>query len=61
MGPLKAEVASSVVRTHPVMGTMASVHVHDRAELAVIDEAIAAMWAELDRLEEVFSDVSSDQ
>jgi thiamine biosynthesis lipoprotein len=32
-----------------------SVHVHDVAELAVVDSAIDAMWAELDRLEAVFS------
>ena len=48
-------VASGVIRTHPVMGTMASAHVHDRVELAVVDEAVTAMWAELDRLEEMFS------
>jgi thiamine biosynthesis lipoprotein len=52
---MKDEIASAVIRTHAVMGTVASVHVHDRAERAVIDEAIAAMWAELDRLEDVFS------
>jgi thiamine biosynthesis lipoprotein len=45
----------TVVRTHAVMGTMASVHVHDRADGEVIDGAVAAMWQELDRLEEMFS------
>jgi FAD:protein FMN transferase len=40
------------------MGTMASVHVHDRAERAMIEEAIGATWAELDRLEEIFSTFS---
>lgn len=48
-------VASGVIRTHPVMGTMASAHVHDHVALAVIDEAVGSMWAELDRLEAMFS------
>jgi FAD:protein FMN transferase len=41
----------SFIRTHAVMGTVASVHVHDRAEPAVIDAAVEALWLELDRLE----------
>jgi FAD:protein FMN transferase len=48
-------LTSHVVRTHPVMGTMASVHVHDLADPAVIDAAVDALWVELDRLEEIFS------
>ena len=48
-------VAAGVIRTHAVMGTMASAHVHDHVELAVIDAAVGAVWAELDRLEEMFS------
>jgi thiamine biosynthesis lipoprotein len=48
-------VAARVIRTHPVMGTMASVHVHDRVEPAVAEAAIVAMWTELDRLEAMFS------
>ena len=52
---MRTEVASGLVRTHAVMGTMASVHVHDRADHARIDAAVAAMWAELDRLEGIFS------
>ena len=47
--------AAPVIRTHPVMGTMASVHVHDSVELGAADEAIEEMWAELDRLEAMFS------
>jgi thiamine biosynthesis lipoprotein len=46
---------SAVVRTRAVMGTVASVHVHDRADHTVIDDAVAALWQELDRLEEMFS------
>lgn len=49
-----------VIRTHQVMGTMASVHVHDRVELDVIDAAVAAMWGDLDRLEAVFSTFRAD-
>ncbi|MEY2444926.1 MAG: FAD:protein transferase [Ilumatobacteraceae bacterium] len=48
-------LAPGLIRTHPVMGTMASVHVHDDVDPDVADAAIAAMWAELDRLEEMFS------
>src|SRR6476619_6504059 len=48
-------LASKVVRTHPMMGTMASVHVHDQTDVAIIDSAVEAMWLELDRLEQVFS------
>jgi FAD:protein FMN transferase len=48
-------LASRVIRTHAVMGTMASVHVHDQADAEVIDSAVEAMWQELDRLEEIFS------
>ena len=47
--------APAVVRTHPVMGTMASVHVHDEVDPAVIDAAIGLVWMELDRLESIFS------
>jgi thiamine biosynthesis lipoprotein len=45
----------TVVRNHAVMGTMASVHVHDTVGIDRIDDAIAAMWSELDRLEAMFS------
>jgi FAD:protein FMN transferase len=45
----------TVVRSHAVMGTMASVHVHDRTEPARVVAAIDEMWAELDRLEAMFS------
>ena len=47
--------APTVIRTHPVMGTMASVHVHDRVDASEIDRAVGAMWLELDRLEDLFS------
>ena len=52
---MSALLASKIVRTHPVMGTMASVHVHDRADDATIEAAVEAMWSELDRLEQMFS------
>ena len=52
---MSALLAPKVVRTHPVMGTMASVHVHDQAAPAEIDAAVDAMWSELDRLEQIFS------
>jgi thiamine biosynthesis lipoprotein len=48
-------VARNVVRTHAVMGTVASVHVHDMVDLDVVEAAITAMWDDLDRLEAMFS------
>jgi thiamine biosynthesis lipoprotein len=42
------------------MGTMASIHVHDDAPAAVIDEAIGASLAELERLEAMFSTFRAD-
>ena len=52
---MTATLESTVVRTHAVMGTIASVHVHDRADGALVDQAVASMWHELDRLEDMFS------
>jgi len=43
------------IRTHAVMGTVASVHVHDTSEPAAIEAAVQALWLELDRLEDLFS------
>lgn len=48
-------LAPTVVRTHPVMGTMASVHVHDRVDASEIDRAVNTVWDELDRLEALLS------
>jgi thiamine biosynthesis lipoprotein len=45
----------SFIRTHAVMGTVASVHVHDDAEPAVVEAAVEELWVGLDRLEAVFS------
>jgi thiamine biosynthesis lipoprotein len=42
------------------MGTVASVHVHDPTPADVIDEAVTMMWAELDRLESIFSTFRPD-
>lgn len=47
--------AAPVRRNAPVMGTMASVHVHDAVDISVIDAAVDAFLAELERLEEMFS------
>ena len=52
---MSALANSVTIRTHAVMGTMASVHVHDQAGPAVIDAAVDALWLELDRLEALFS------
>jgi thiamine biosynthesis lipoprotein len=48
-------ITPTVVRNHAVMGTMASVHVHDRVDADLIVQAIGRVWAELDRVEEMFS------
>jgi len=52
---MRSLLASRVVRTHAVMGTMASVHVHDPIDPEAIDAAVDSMWSELDRLEQIFS------
>jgi thiamine biosynthesis lipoprotein len=52
---MSSVLAPAVVRTHPVMGTMASVHVHDEMDPMVVDAAIDLVWTELDRLEAMFS------
>ena len=52
---MNALLTSPTVRTHAVMGTVASVHMHDAADPTVINAAVDAMWRELDRLEDVFS------
>lgn len=52
---MNAMLTPPAIRTHAVMGTMASVHVHDQADPAAIDAAVDALWLELDRLETVFS------
>jgi thiamine biosynthesis lipoprotein len=40
---------------HPVMGTVASVRVHDTVPRVVVDRAVRAAFDELDRIESVFS------
>jgi thiamine biosynthesis lipoprotein len=57
---MSSEIVPVVVRTHPVMGTMASVHVHDDVDPTLIEAAIDLVWTELDRLESVFSTFRSD-
>jgi thiamine biosynthesis lipoprotein len=57
---MSSEIVPAVVRTHPVMGTMASVHVHDDVDPTLIETAIDLVWTELDRLESVFSTFRSD-
>jgi thiamine biosynthesis lipoprotein len=39
---------------------MASVHVHDESDRALIDAAVEVVWTELDRLESIFSTFRSD-
>jgi thiamine biosynthesis lipoprotein len=46
---------SGVRRHAEVMGTVASIHVHDDIDPSVADDAIDAVLAELERLEEMFS------
>lgn len=49
-----------VKRIHRCMGTVASLHVHDAADPSVVHEAIDATFAELDRIEAVFSTFRAD-
>lgn len=44
-----------VRRARPVMGTVASIHVHDPADVELVNLAIDELFAELRRLEEMFS------
>lgn len=53
-------LARPVVRTHVVMGSVASVHVHDDIEPTVVDEVVSGVFAELDRLESMFSTFRPD-
>lgn len=49
-----------LVRVRPVMGTMASLHVHDDRPDDEIDVAVEAVWQELERLEALFSTFRRD-
>ena len=49
-----------IVRTHVVMGSVASVHVHDDVDPATIETVVAAVFDELDRLESIFSTFRAD-
>ena len=52
-------MSAAVVRpwkaTHRCMGTVASLHVHDAVDTTTLETAAAAVFAELDRLEAIFS------
>jgi FAD:protein FMN transferase len=54
----------TLVRTHSVMGTIASLHIHGRLAPErndqPVDQAVDQVWAELDRLEAMFSTFRSD-
>ena len=49
-----------VRRARSVMGTTASIHVHDAADITLVDRAIDEVLAELDRLEAMFSTYRHD-
>ena len=51
---------TGVRRVAPTMGTMASIVVHDDAPADVVDTAIGAVLAELERLEAIFSTYRAD-
>jgi len=55
MPPRSTGVRPGVRRVAPTMGTMASIVVHDDAPADVVDTAIDAVLAELERLEAIFS------
>jgi FAD:protein FMN transferase len=46
---------ATTIHARAVMGTMASLHVHDRAEADVIEAAVDAVWTELEHWEAIFS------
>ena len=55
MTSLPTSGRTGVRRVAPTMGTMASIVVHDDAPTDVVDTAIGAVLAELERLEAIFS------
>jgi len=60
MPPISPGERTGVRRVAPTMGTMASIVVHDDAPVDVIDVAIEAVLAELERLEAMFSTYRAD-
>jgi thiamine biosynthesis lipoprotein len=59
--PQRADSSGTPVRrVRHVMGTTASIHVHDAAPLELVNAAIDEVLAELDRLEAMFSTYRSD-
>jgi FAD:protein FMN transferase len=60
MAPDATVSGPPVRRTVPVMGTVASIHVHDEAPPGLIHAAIDAALAELERLEAMFSTFRDD-
>lgn len=60
MTPRSTGRRSGVRRVAPTMGTMASIVVHDDSPLEVVDTAIDAVLAELERLEAIFSTYRAD-
>ena len=54
-GPESGLDSGPVRRNAPVMGTVASIHVHDQLDAELIDAAIDDALAELERLEQIFS------
>lgn len=53
-------VVAPVRRNAPVMGSVASVHVHDDVPEQLVDDVIATVFDELDRIEAVFSTFRPD-
>ena len=60
MRPRSAERRPAFVATRAVMGTVASIHVHDDAAPEQISVAVDGVFAELERLESMFSTYRSD-
>lgn len=60
MTPLPPAPGPGVRRVAPTMGTMASIVVHDDRPVEVVDAAIDAVLAELERLEAIFSTYRAD-
>jgi len=50
-----SHAATPYVRQAPVMGTVASIHVHDDVPLTALVSAVDSVYAELERLEQMFS------
>lgn len=57
---MNTSILQPIRRSAPLMGSVASVHVHDEAPSELIDAVIADVFNELEKYEEIFSTFQAD-